>query len=362
MKFAVKNIKNAVSNVLKNTKASELYFYGYGESVIVSAAGKQIVGAVKVSAIESQPKEAFGISGKYIYEMLNATDADEVVIQKNDNLVEVKAGKSRWKLVALSNVPPTYKKVEAPNLVLGFSEIRYKELMARALPFIASEEAVSAFNGLTVMVRENECTIYGATRSCVSEQKFRIAETGADKTVVLWREVAALSLPSDVEWRIGNTTIEVVSGDERYTMPLLSAPAPNFERVFPDTSTAKEIVVSKAAINDAVERVGLCARVVESTPLQITINDQNVRLYASSELVGNAEESVVTLNKTGIDGDTIGVSSRYMEKMVKACSSVKLKITYTGDPLKPIIFENDAVTADNEVRWTGVVAPVRLKN
>ena len=338
MKFAVKNLKGAVSNILKNTKSTELYFYGYGTSVIITGAGKQIVGAVKVSAIESQPKEAFGVSGKYLSEMLSATDADEIVIQKNNNLVEVNAGKSRWKLVALSNVPPTYKKVENPSLVLGFSECRYKELMARALPFIASEEAISAFNGLTVMVHNGECRIYGATRSCMSEQKFRIAETVADRTVVLWREVAALSLPNDVEWRIGDTTIEVVSGDERYTMPLLSAPAPNFEKVFPDTSSAKEIVVSKSAINDAVERVALCARVVESTPLQITINNQSVRLYASSEMVGDAEESIVTLNKTGVEGDTIGVSSRYMEKLVKACSSVKLKITYTGNPLSPIIF------------------------
>ena len=154
----------------------------------------------------------------------------------------------------------------------------------------------------------------------------------------------------------------MIAGNERYTMPLLAAAPPPFEKAIPDTNGAKEIVLSKSALNDAAERVGLCAKVVESSALRLTFNDQSVRLYASSDMIGDAEEVVQTLNSTGLNGVEIGLSARHLEKMVKAVSAVKVKITFTGDPLKPLLFQNDAKVSEGEVSWLGVVAPVRLKN
>lgn len=120
--------------------------------------------------------------------------------------------------------------------------------------------------------------------------------------------------------------------------------------------------MSKSAFADAADRVGLCARVVESSALRLTFNDKTVRLYASSDMIGDAEEIVQTLNHTDLDGAEIGISARHLEKIVKAVNSVKVKITFTGDPLKPLLFQNDTKVSDGEVDWLGVVAPVRLKN
>ena len=363
MKINVKTLKATINNLLRNTKGAEAYFKAYGENAIITVANRQCIGAAKIEVISAEPNEEFAISGKFLSEMLGSLDSDEVVIQKKDNMVEVKGGRSRWSLVALSNVAPTYTPVKSPEFVLGFSEDRYKEIMARAVPFVATEETISAFNGVSVVVDGDKCSIYGATRSCFSRQTFRISEAVEEKkVVVLWREIAALSLPSDVQWRFSTNTVEVVSGNERYTMPLLVAAPPAFEKVIPDLSNAKSVILPKGGFFDAVERVGLCARVVESSAIHMTLNDQTVNFYACSEMIGDAEESVATLNRTGIDGEKVGVSARLIEKIVKAASAVKVKMTYAGNPLWPLLFENDSATNDSDVEWLAVVAPVRLKN
>ena len=363
MKFQTKVIKNAVSSLLKNVKGSEIYFKAYALNAIVTMGNKTAVGAVKVEAMETATSEEFGMSAKFLHDMLSSLDSEEVVIQQVDNRIEVKGGKSRWNLVSLSNVSPTYSPVKEPTFVLGFSKDRYQDMMSRALPFIATEETISAFNGLSVIAEGDECSIYGASRSCFSKQTFKISTpVETKKEIVLWREIAALSLPGDVEWRFADNVIEVVSENERYTMPLLAATPPAFDKAFPSLEGAKEIVLAKSAFADASERVGLCARVVESSAIHLTINNESVRLYANSEMIGDAEENVTTLNKTGVEGETVGISVRHLEKMVKAVSSVKVKITYTGDPLKPLVFENDAKASDSDVQWIGLVAPVRLKN
>ena len=364
MKFQTKTIKAAVSSLLRNVKGAELYLKGYSSNAILTMANKSVIGAIKVEAIEISPNEEFGLNGKFLHEMLSATDADDVIInKKEDGLVEVKAGRSRWTLVALANVAPTYNPVKEPTFVLGFSEERYKEVMARALPFIANEQTISAFNGMSVLVDGDTCSIYGASRSCVSRQRFKLAEHVAEpKTIVLWRDIAALTLVGDVQWRFTDNTVEVVAGNERYTMPLLAAAPPKFDTILPDLTGAKEIVMSKSALADASDRVGLCARVVESSALRLTFNDQTVRLYASSDMIGDAEEIVQTLNRTGLDNTEVGISARHLEKIVKAVSSVKVKITFTGDPIKPLLFQNDTKVSDGEVDWLGVVAPVRLKD
>ena len=364
MKFNVKSLKSAISSLLRNVKGSELYLKGYSSNAILTMANKSAIGAIKVEAIEIAPNEEFGLNGKFLNEMLSATDADDMtIVKKDDGLVEVRAGRSRWTLVALANVAPTYNPVKEPSFVLGFSEGRYKELMARAVPFIANEETISAFNGLSVLVEGDTCSLYGASRSCVSRQRFKLAEHVTEKkTLVLWRDIAALSLSGDVQWRFTDNTVEVVAGNERYTMPLLAAAPPKFDTILPDLTGAKEIVMSKSAFADAADRVGLCAKVVESSALRLTFNDQTVRLYASSDMIGDAEEIVQTLNHTGLNGAEIGISARHLEKIVKAVNSVKVKITFTGDPLQPLLFQNDTKVSDEEVDWLGVVAPVRLKN
>lgn len=364
MKFNVKFLKNAVSSLLRNVKGAELYLKGYSSNAILTMANKSAIGAVKVEAIEISPDEEFGLNGKFLHEMLSATDSDDVIItKKDDGLVEVKAGRSRWTLVALANVAPTYNPVREHTFVLGFSEDRYKEVMARALPFIANEETISAFNGMSILVNGDTCSLYGASRSCISRQRFKLVEPVVEsKTLVLWRDIAALSLSGDVQWRFTDNTVEVVSGNERYTMPLLAAAPPPFDKAIPELEGAKEIVMSKSAFADAADRVGLCARVVESSALRLTFNDMTARLYASSDMIGDAEEIVQTLNHTDLDGAEIGISARHLEKIVKAVNSVKVKITFTGDPLKPLLFQNDTKVSDGEVDWLGVVAPVRLKN
>lgn len=364
MKFTVKSLKSSIASLLKNVKGSELYLKGYSSKAVLTMANKSAIGVAKVDAIEVSTNEEFGLNAKFLHDMLSATDAKDVVIQKKDNgVIEVKAGRSRWTLVALANVAPTYRAIQEPSFVLGFSEERYKELMARAVPFIANEETISAFNGLSVIVEGDTCSLYGASRSCVSRQRFKLAEPVAEtKTLVLWRDIAALTLSGDVQWRFTDNTVEVVSGNERYTMPLLAATPPPFDKAIPELEGAKEIVMSKSAFADAADRVGLCARVVESSALRLTFNDQTVRLYASSDMIGDAEEIVQTLNHTGLDGAEIGISARHLEKIVKAVNSVKVKITFTGDPLKPLLFQNDTKVSDGEVDWLGVVAPVRLKN
>lgn len=359
MKFQTKTIKVAVSTLIRNTKGVEIYIRQNGANAILTASSMGIVGVAKVECDESGA-DNFGMNAKFLNDILASIDAEDVTIEKGkDGLVTIKGGRSRWTLKALSTEPMPYKKVSEPKLELTFSEERYKALMSRVAPFLDTGENTPALTGMTLVAEGNNLHLYGANRHCISSQEIALSEVVSEKVrTVISREGCTLTLDDDVKWRLAENVLEVISGNFAYQVRLIEATPPDFVKATTVPDGMKTISVVKAAFSDAVERVGLCARVVEASPLQVTINQDNVRLYAKSEMIGDAEEQVSLLAKSGIEGEEFGMNSKYLENAVKASRSIKLKIGYTA-PLSPIHISDDV---DDNDKWKVVIAPVRIRN
>lgn len=359
MKFQTKAIKNAVSTLIRNTKGVEVYIRQNGANAILTASSMGISGIAKVECSGSGA-EGFGMNAKFLNDIISSIDAEDVTMEKGqDGLVTIKGGRSRWTLKALSTEPMPYKKVSEPKLELTFSEERYKALMSRVVPFLDTGENTPALTGMTLVAEGNSLRLYGANRHCISAQEITLSEVVSEKVrAVISREGCTLTLDDDVKWSLGEQALEIISGNFAYQVRLIGAAPPDFVKATIVPDGMKTISVVKAAFSDAVERVGLCARVVEASPLQVTINDDNVRLYAKSEMIGDAEEQVSLLSKSGINGEEFGINSKYLENSVKAARSIKLKIGYTA-PLSPIHISDDV---DDNDKWKVVIAPVRIRN
>ena len=359
MKFETKLIKNAVSTLIRNTKGVEVYIRQNGVNAILTASSMGIAGIAKVEC-SGNGTEEFGMNAKFLNDILASIDAEDVMMEKGtDGLVTIRGGRSRWTLKELSTEPMPYKKVSEPRLELTFSEERYKALMSRVVPFLDTGENTPALTGMTMLADGNVLRLYGANRHCISSQEIVLSETVPEKVrAVISREGCTLTLDDDVKWRLGEQALEVVSGNFAYQVRLIGAVPPDFVKATKAPDGMKVISVVKATFSDAVERVGLCARVVEASPLQVTINNDNIRLYAKSEMIGDAEENVSLLTKSGLNGEEFGMNSKYLENAVKAARSIKLKIGYTA-PLSPIHISDDV--EDND-KWKVVIAPVRIRN
>ena len=359
MKFETKSIKTAVSTMIRNTKCVEIYVRPNGENALLMGSSMGISGIARV-AVSDAGVDEFGLNAKFLNDIVSAIDAETTTIEKDsDDLVTIKGGRSRWTLKALSTEPMPYKKVSEPKLELTFSEERYKALMSRVVPFLDTGENTPALTGMTLVAEGNSLRLYGANRHCISAQEITLSEVVSEKVrTVISREGCTLTLDDDVKWRLATNALEIISGNFAYQVRLIEATPPDFVKATTVPDGMKTISVVKAAFSDAVERVGLCARVVEASPLQVTINDDNVRLYAKSEMIGDAEEHVSLLAKSGINGEEFGMNSKYLENAVKAARAIKLKIGYTA-PLSPIHISDDV---DDNDKWKVVIAPVRIRN
>lgn len=359
MKFNNKILKKAISTLVKNTRGAEVYLRTHGNMVVATASSSQIAGIVKIEAKEVSASEKFGLNAKFLGEILTSIDAEEISLNESEGLVEIKAGRSRWSLRALSTEPMPYKKVSEPRLAMTLSAERYKALMERVTPFLSSQESRPSLTGMTICAQGNTMMLYGATPHCVSKQEITLSTNVAKEvTAVISRDGVTLTTDNDVLWRLGENVLEIITGDFAYQVRLITAPPPDFDKVTAIPEGMRTLTLVKAAFSDAVERVGLCARVVESSSLQLTLNEDHVRLYAKSDMIGDAEEIVPLLTKSGISGEEFGMNSRYLESAVKASRSVKLKIGYTA-PLNPVHITDDV---DGDDKWRVVIAPVRLPN
>jgi DNA polymerase III subunit beta len=149
--------------------------------------------------------------------------------------------------------------------------------------------------------------------------------------------------------------VSFLFGDRRLTTKLIEGTFPNYRALLPD-GYETSVVVDRADLVEALQRVAIVALGQANTPVSLTFGDGSVDLQASNQETGDAAEAL----PAEIEGDglTIAFNPGFLLAGLEATGTEKIRIELR-DGLKPAVLR--PATDDGPVDdLTYLLMPVRV--
>ncbi|MFA9443896.1 DNA polymerase III subunit beta [Egicoccus sp. AB-alg6-2] len=132
--------------------------------------------------------------------------------------------------------------------------------------------------------------------------------------------------------------VSFLFGDRRLTTKLIEGTFPNYRALLPDAHETA-VVVERAALVEALQRVSIVAMGQANTPVSLTFGDGSVDLQASNQEMGDAAEAL----PAEIDGDglTIAFNPGFLLSGLEATGTERIRVELR-DGLKPAVLRPHA--------------------
>ncbi|MEX2486746.1 MAG: DNA polymerase III subunit beta [Nitriliruptoraceae bacterium] len=147
--------------------------------------------------------------------------------------------------------------------------------------------------------------------------------------------------------------VSFLFGDRRLTTKLIEGAFPNYQGLLPD-GFETAVVVERAALTEALQRVSIVAMGQANTPVTLTFADGSVDLQASNQETGDAAEAL----PAEIEGEglTIAFNPGFLLAGLEATGTEQVRIELR-DGLKPAVLRPHGEDVDD---FTYLLMPVRV--
>ena len=314
----------------------------------------QVVETMSASSVD-QPG-AITVSAHLLFDIARKLpDGSQVSLTTNDNRLEVKAGRSNFKL-------PTLPRDDFPVIVEGDLPTSFElparllaELIDRTRFAISTEETRYYLNGIFLHVTdEDEPLLKAAATDGHRLSRFTIARpegaAGMPDVIVPRKAVGELrklleeALDSSVLIDLSASKIRFTLGGEGgvvLTSKLIDGTFPDYSRVIP-TANDKLLKVDPKLFHSGVDRVATIAT-EKTRAVKIGLDNDRVTLSVTSPDNGTAVEELAADYKA--EGMEIGFNANYLKDILGQIDAemVELHLADAGAPT--LIRENEASRA-----------------
>ena len=149
--------------------------------------------------------------------------------------------------------------------------------------------------------------------------------------------------------------VSFLLGDRRLTTKLIEGTFPNYAALLPDAHETS-VVVDRAALVEALQRVAIVAMGQANTPVSLTFGDGSIDLQATNQEMGDAAEAL----PAEIEGEglTIAFNPAFLLAGLEATGTEQIRVELR-DGLKPAVLHPHA--ADGQVDdLTYLLMPMRV--
>lgn len=305
----------------------------------MSAASVEVPGAITVSA-----HLLFDIARKL-------PEGSQVSIETADNRMEIKAGRSRFKL-------PTLPRDDFPVIVEGDLPTSFEipartlaELIDRTRFAISTEETRYYLNGIFLHVTdEDEPVLKAAATDGHRLARFTLARPdgaeGMPDVIVPRKAVAELRKLLE-EALDGSVQIDLSASKVRFTLSgeggvvltskLIDGTFPDYSRVIP-TGNDKLLRVDPKLFYQGVDRVATIAT-EKTRAVKMGLEHDKVTLSVTSPDNGNAAEELAASYSS--EGFEIGFNANYLKDILGQFDSAEIELHLADAGAPTLIREND---------------------
>ncbi len=310
----------------------------------------QVVETMSASSVESPG--AITVSAHLLFDIARKLpEGAQVSLETSDNRMEIKAGRSNFKL-------PTLPRDDFPVIVEGDLPTSFEvparvlaEMIDRTRFAISTEETRYYLNGIFLHVTdEDEPVLKAAATDGHRLARFTLARPdGAEgmpdvivprKAVAELRKLLEEALDGAVQVDLSASKIRFTLGGEGgvvLTSKLIDGTFPDYSRVIP-TGNDKLLRVDPKLFFEGVDRVATIAT-EKTRAVQLGVDTDKVTLSVTSPDNGNAAEELMADYKS--DGFEIGFNANYLKDILGQfdAEEVELHLADAGAPT--LIRENE---------------------
>ena len=176
-----------------------------------------------------------------------------------------------------------------------------------------------------------------------------VPTVGEIPSVIIPRKTVGLLPTGQVQVELSDTKIRITAGETVLLSKLVEGTFPDYERVTPKNND-KALVVDRAALLAAVERVGVVAddRSGKSVRLDMASDSLTLTLRGADD---EATEELAA--EYGDEPMSVGVNTAYLAEMLRNVSGEKVTFQL-ADGGSPILVRGE------DAGWLGVQMPMRV--
>ena len=332
-----------------------------GGTLTVSATDQEI-GVRRACSAKVKNPGTVTASARKLYEMVREfPDGDIVISGKDNNWIEVKAGKGRFRLVGLDprEFPEMPKATaEGARLAVKISGETLSHMLEMTSFAISSDETRMSLNGILIEGTDNGHLRIVATdghRLAMISRPIEGASTGSGailprKAVGELRKILEAD-EHDIDLIVGDGVAYVMRGPVEMSMRLVEGEFPDYTQVVPKKSS-KIAKVDAASLHAGLRRVSIVSG-ERSKGVKLDLEKGKLELSTINPDVGEGTEEV----DVDYDGEPVhvGFNARYLIDVLSVLPGDKVVEIGLNDEVSPGVIR---VADDAEYRY--IVMPMRL--
>jgi DNA polymerase III subunit beta len=325
------------------------------ETVTLTATDLEVGARVSVPA-KVPSKGAVTIAARKLAEIVKELPASALTLKVGDNAaVSLRCGSASYKLIGLApdDFPPVVP--ASPKSWIALEAGALRDMLSQTSFAISHDESRYALNGVLFAIQGGEIRLVATDGHRLALAKSSLAQPADPVSGIVPRKAVAeiaRVLGAGEEVRIAITENQFVLEMPNFVMTarLIEGQFPNYEAVIPKSHPGR-LTVGRAVIGSALRRVAVMAE-DRNKPVKLTLNPGQLKLTASSQELGEAEE-ILEVDYAGVEV-TIAFNSRYVLDAIGALDKDAV-VVELKDGLSPGV-----VRSTTEDGYRCVIMPMRI--
>ena len=328
---------------------------GDDEAVRLTATDLEVGARVSVPARVAS-RGAITVSARKLSEIVKELSAGAVALKVADNAsVSLRCGGATYKLVGLSpdDFPPVVP--ASPESWVTLEAKTLREMLSQTSFAVSHDETRYALNGVLFALQGKDLQMVATDGHRLAVAKRSLGRGLGGATGIVPRKAVAeimrvLGAGEDVQIAITENQFVLQMPNFVMTARLIEGQFPNYEAVVPK-GHPKKLVLPRGALTAALRRVAVMAE-ERNKPVKFTLSPASLRLSASSQELGEAEEAL-DVDYAG-EEIQIGFNSRYVLDAVSAIENDQV-VLELKDALSPGV-----IKSSEDEGYCCVIMPMRI--
>lgn len=366
------DIKNAVLNIIGAAPVNPvtpilngIFLKAEGRVLTLDATDFSVAATARIPA-DTEVAGSCLVNAKVFAEILKKIPLDVVILAVKDTTLVIKSDATTFELPLIDLEGGEFPTFNFSNPQVNFliDPLKFKSLIGKTVWACADDkDGRPVFQGVSLKIDKDILTLLATNTHRLSRVKYQleedveVAENVDTKFIIT---AAALNILDKMLTDTKNfLKVEFSERAVKFTHANFTLYSRLIDGNFPDTnglfakSFTTKIVMDKAELLKASERVKLIAKLTESNQAVFNFSDEGLELRAESYATGKAVEHL-NAKVTGADIE-IAFNIEYILDFLKATDDEKIILQCTG-PLEPAV-----MVGDFEDNFEYVVTPIRLK-
>jgi DNA polymerase-3 subunit beta len=326
-----------------------------GETARLTATDLEVGARVSIPA-KVASKGAITVSARKLAEIVKELPAAAVALKVADNAsVSLRCGGATYKLVGLSpdDFPPVVP--ASPEAWVSLEAKTLREMLSQTSFAVSHDETRYALNGVLFALQGKDLQMVATDGHRLAMAKRSLGRGVGGVTGIVPRKAVTeiarvLGTGEDVQIAITENQFVLQMPNFVMTARLIEGQFPNYEAVIPKSHPTR-LVISRPAFAAALRRVAVMAE-ERNKPVKFTLAPASLRLSASSQELGEAEE-VLDVDYSG-EEIVIGFNSRYVLDAISALEKDQV-VLELKDSLSPGV-----IKSIEDEGYLCVIMPMRI--